>query len=336
MNCSYAGCFMNDNRIVLKGTNKRDAGGFLLFVFLLPYVCACLWGHVGEETEALRQSSQAQGTEMAAQYKVQVDMSWGLWEIPMEDYLAYKLEAVMPGDYEPEALKAQAVLLRTELVQIFREEGENLRVSGDNLEKWYEAGDTGEELHPYRQAVEETKGQYLCYQGEPVQASYFKLSNGRTRDAAEVWHTDQCPYLTGIDCEQDKASQDYSSDVTVSKVNFLYEIRSRIGEEYAPQDLWEGISFVYDNAGYVTNVSFVVEDKEVGKLDGETFRHLFSLPSASFEMERGETKMVFHVTGVGHGFGMSQYGANSRALNGQTYDQILKEFFLGTELAKFE
>lgn len=44
---------MNENRIVLKGTNKRDAAGFLLFVFLLPYVCACLWGHVGVDKEAL-------------------------------------------------------------------------------------------------------------------------------------------------------------------------------------------------------------------------------------------------------------------------------------------
>ncbi len=329
------GCLMNDNRIVLKGTNKRDAGGFLLFVFLLPYVCACLWGHVGEETDALRSDGQVQETD-AVQYKVQVDMNWGLWEIPMEDYLAYKLEAVMPGNYEPEALKAQAVLLRTELVQIFREEGENLRIAGDNLEKWYEAGDTEEELAPYRQAVEETKGQYLCYQGEPVQASYFRLSNGQTRNAEEVWHTDKCPYLTGTACEQDKASKDYSRDVTVSRVNFLYEIRSRIGEEYADQELWDGISFSYDSAGYVTDVSFIIEEKEVGKLDGETFRHLFSLPSASFEMEQGETKLIFHVTGAGHGFGMSQYGANSRALNGQTYDQILKDFFSGTELAKFE
>ena len=46
--------------------------------------------------------------------------------------------------------------------------------------------------------------------------------------------------------------------------------------------------------------------------------------------------MIFHVTGVGHGFGMSQYGANCKALNGEKYEQILQEFFLGTELAKFE
>ncbi len=46
--------------------------------------------------------------------------------------------------------------------------------------------------------------------------------------------------------------------------------------------------------------------------------------------------MIFRVTGVGHGFGMSQYGANCMALNGETYDQILQKFFYRTELTKFE
>lgn len=307
-----------------------------MFVFLLPYVCACLWGHVGEETETLRQNSREE-TESAQQYRVRVVMNWGVWEIPMKDYLVYKLETVMPGDYESEALKAQAVLLRTELIQAFQEQSaEYIIVESGGLEKWYEKNKTEEILRPYRQAVEETDGLYLCYQGEPIQVSYFKVSNGQTRDAGEVWHTEKCPYLTGVSCVQDKTSGDYSSDVIVSKPNFIYEIQPRIGEQYSSQELWEGIEFAYDQAGYVTEVSFKVGGKDVGKMDGETFRYLFALPSASFEMERSGAQMIFHVTGVGHGFGMSQYGANCRALNGETYTQILQDFFLGTELAKFE
>lgn len=326
---------MNDNRIVLKGTNKRDALGFLLFVFLLPYVCACLWGHVGEELNTLRMNSQK--TNRAQCYRIQVDMSWGVWEIPMEEYLVYKLESVMPDCYEHEALKAQAVLLRTELIQACREQGtEEIRMPCDGLEKWYGAGDSKEELKSYQEAVEETDGLYLCYQGEPIQASYFKVSNGQTRDSKAVWNTEKCPYLVSVPCAQDKASPDYVSEVTVSKTSFLYAVQPRIGEEYDPQELWEGLRFTYDDAGYVTTVSFSVEEKEVGQLDGETFRYLFELPSASFEMEREDLWMIFHVTGVGHGFGMSQYGANSKALNGETYDAILTEFFPGTELAKIE
>ena len=329
---------MKENRIVLKRTNKRDAGGFLLFVFLLPYVCASLWGHVGVETDALRRQKQQTQTKDDVDHRIQVDMKWGVWELPMEEYLTYKLESIIPDTYEREALKAQAVLLRTEIIRAQQEQGEGqLRVSSDGLEKWYEAdGEIEQELQPYAEAVEETDGLYLCYQGNPIQASYFKISNGQTREAAKVWQTEKFPYLKSVACEQDKAAQDYNSEVTVSKANYLYEIQARIGEEYSPQELWEGIQLAYDETGYVTSVSFFVEEEEVGQIDGEAFRYLFALPSASFEIEQTDTQIIFRVTGVGHGFGMSQYGANCRALNGETYDQILKEFFFGTELAKIE
>ena len=328
---------MKEKRIVLKETNKRDAGGFLLFVFLLPYVCACLWGHVGVETDALRRDKQ-QEAEEKAEYPVEAVMKWGVWEIPMEEYLIYKLESVIPDTYESETLKAQAVLLRTELMRVIQEQGdERLQMSGDGLEKWYEANEAmKEELLPYRQAVTETDGLYLCYQGDPIQASYFKISNGQTRDAAQVWRTEKYPYLTSIACVQDKAAQDYSTEVTLSKTNCLHGIQTHVGEQYSPEELWESMEFTYDATGYVTNVSFFAEGEEVAQMDGEAFRYLFALPSSSFEMEQTDTQVIFRVTGVGHGFGMSQYGANCKALNGETYDEILKDFFPGTELAKIE
>ena len=332
------GCLMNENRIVLKGTNKRDAGCFLLFVFLLPYVCACLWGHIGVEKDILRQNEKQEKSEDYTDYVVQVDMGWGVWKIPLEEYLVYKLESVIPEDYEKEALKAQAVLLRTEVVQVLKEEEtEHIQVSGDGLDKWYESDKAARErLQPYSEAVEETDGLYLSYQGEPIQASYFKLSNGQTRNAGRVVESEKCPYLTSIDCVQDKAAQDYSSEVSVAKANYLHEIKSHVEQGYSTEDIWEGMHLTYDDAGYVTNVSFSVGEDEIGQIDGETFRHMFNLPSASFEIRQEKAQIIFHVTGIGHGFGMSQYSANCKALNGETYDQILKDFFLGTELAKIE
>ena len=310
-----------------------------MFVFLLPYVCACLWGHVGVETDALHHEKRQEQAQETESIRIQADMGWGVWELSLEEYLIYKLESVIPDSYELEALKAQAVLLRTEVVRALQEQGDRiLRVSGDGLEKWYGAdGEIQKELLPYSEAVEETDGMYLSYEGMPIQASYFKLSNGQTRDAAKVWQTSKFPYLTSVFCAQDKAAQDYSSDVTISKADFLNEIQARIGEEYSQQELWEGMELIYDETGYVTNVVFNAEEgNEIGQMDGEDFRYLFALPSASFETDRTDTQIIFHVTGVGHGFGMSQYGANCKAINGETYDEILKEFFLGTELAKIE
>lgn len=308
-----------------------------MFVFLLPYVCASLWGHVGEETEKLRQREGVPQAQEAAGYEILVKYDWGVWALPLEEYLVYKLSAVMPQEYEKEALKAQAVLLRTEVVEALREEDtKSLQISGGGMERWYET-DTGSEAYlPWRQAVEETAGLYLCCEGEPIQASYFKLSNGQTRDAAEVWDTDTRPYLTGISCVQDKAARDYSSIVKVSRTNYVRTLQARLTENFSQQEILEGAAVSYDSAGYVTKVSFSAENKETQEIDGEEFRYLFDLPSASFEMEQEKTQVIFRVTGVGHGFGMSQYGANCMALNGETYDQILAEFFFRTELAKFE
>ena len=308
-----------------------------MFVFLLPDVCASLWGHVGEETEKLRQREGMPQAQEAAGYEILVKYDWGVWALPLEEYLVYKLSAVMPQEYEKEALKAQAVLLRTEVVEALREEDtKSLQISGGGMERWYET-DTGSEAYlPWRQAVEETAGLYLCCEGEPIQASYFKLSNGQTRDAAEVWDTDTRPYLTGISCVQDKAARDYSSIVKVSRTNYVRTLQARLTGNFSQQEILEGAAVSYDSAGYVTKVSFSAENKETQEIDGEEFRYLFDLPSASFEMEQEKTQVIFRVTGVGHGFGMSQYGANCMALNGETYDQILAEFFFRTELAKFE
>ncbi|MBO5472519.1 MAG: SpoIID/LytB domain-containing protein [Lachnospiraceae bacterium] len=327
---------MKLSKIVEKRTNKRDALGFLLFVFLLPYVCACLWGHAGNNTkEILTARKEYQADAVEAPYWVEVDMDWGTWKLPVEEYLVYRLAEVMQEDYEIEALKAQAVLLRTETVQALRAQGsDRIKAEDTGLAQFYYE-DCQETAEQYWKAVESTKGLYLSYQGEPVQASYFKVSNGRTRDAEEVWHTDKCPYLTSVVCEQDRASAEWSSTVEVDRDSYIERVRQVVGETYTDETIWENGQFVYDEAGYVVKALYT-EGKETAEIDGETFRRLWGLCSSSFEAERDERQIIFHVTGVGHGFGMSQYGANCRAFNGDTYDRILQEFFPGTELVKFE
>lgn len=332
----HVGCFMKVSKIVEKRTNKRDAFGFLLFVFLLPYVCACLWGHAGEETEqVLTKRQQRSETEAAAPYRVEVVMEWGTWELPAEEYLVYRLAQVMQEDYEEEALKAQAVLLRTEISEAYRtQESERIQIENAGFVKFYDT-DGREGLERYEEAVEETEGMYLCYRGQPVQVSYFKVSNGQTRDAKEAWHTDKCPYLTSVSCMQDQTSPEWSSTVVLDREDYIRLLRSIVGENYPEETLWSEGQLIYDEAGYVTEVMYQ-EGEEETKIDGETFRYLLGLNSASFEIDKDEQQIIFHVTGVGHGFGMSQYNANCMALNGDKYDQILKKFFPGTELAKFE
>ncbi len=303
-----------------------------MFVFLLPYVCACLWGHVGEEKARLGAENMVQ--EQQAGPAVEAVLEWGVWELPLEDYLVYRLFLVMPEDYEPETLKAQAVLLRTELAAQYQVEGERIRVAGDGLAAFYAEpeGVGAEAFSKSRQAVEETTGMILTYQGEPIRASYFSVSNGRTRAASE----EECPYFTTVSCEQDKTSPDYHSVVEVEKEAYIQTLAGILGEACEREEIWENRNFSYDDAGYMTSVSYDTENQEGKRVDGETFRHLFGLNSASFTATWEENRVLFSVTGVGHGYGLSQYGANCKAKEGETYEEILADFFFQTELAKFE
>lgn len=325
---------MNKNGIDSKKTNKRDACSFLLFVFLLPYVCACLWGHVGEETGKLRQDA----TKVEEAYMVEAAVEWGVWELPMEEYLEYRLFLTMPEDYHVEAKKAQAVLLRTELAVLYQEQDEKkIVVDGEGLGKFYRntGEDTEEALRESRQAVEETEGLILTYLDQPIRASYFKLSNGFTR-AVEETGEENCPYLTKVSCEQDQTAPDYHSAVRVDKATYINELQEMLGENFEQETIWEEGEFFFDESGYMTKVLYSGENGKEKEVDGETFRHLFGLKSASFKMSRDEQSVIFHVTGVGHGFGMSQFEANYRAETGETYREILADFFFQTELAKFE
>lgn len=322
------GCRMNKNGIVSKKTNKRDAGSFLLFVFLLPYVCACFWGHVGEDVDSLKKA------EWNSEYVVEASVDWGIWELAPKEYLAYRLCMVIPDDSAPEARKAQAVLLRTELAVLFAGQGgKRVSVEGTGLEKFFENPSEWEEvLQKSRNAVEATEGKILTYQGEPIRASYFSVSSGSTRAAGEK----NCPYLTAVACERDKEAPGYSSVVRVKRESYIEKLQELLGDEIDGQTIWEKGDFTFDGAGYMTKVSYIDKNGEEVRIDGETFRHLFGLSSASFTLDREEELAVFHVKGVGHGFGMSQYAAQCRAKDGESYEEILSAFFPGTELTKFE
>lgn len=170
----YVGCRMKNNGIVSKKSNRRDALSFLLFVFLLPYVCACLWGHVGEETAKLREKD---GKEKRDARMVEAALSWGVWELPVEEYLMYLLLLVMPEESETEALKAQTVLLRTELAARYTEQKDKtIFLEAEELSRFYGGYGDAAELEVYRQAVEDTAGMILTYRGEPVRASSLQLT----------------------------------------------------------------------------------------------------------------------------------------------------------------
>ena len=114
------------------------------------------------------------------------------------------------------------------------------------------------------------------------------------------------------------------------------EFRTLVAEEYPQADLTGPVSgwlsdFVWEPSGTVSRV-------KVGgvSMTGGQVRKLLGLRSACFSVSvRGE-EMTFHVTGYGHGVGMSQYGANAMARQGKNFREILNWYYTGTQVTTLE
>ena len=76
---------------------------------------------------------------------------------------------------------------------------------------------------------------------------------------------------------------------------------------------------------------------EVGgvTVKGSRLRSILGLRSACFQWEVQGEKLVFYVTGYGHGVGMSQYGARAMAEDGADYREILTHYYTGVTVDSF-
>ena len=84
-----------------------------------------------------------------------------------------------------------------------------------------------------------------------------------------------------------------------------------------------------DSAGYVTKIQY----GEI-TLNGEAVRAALGLPSACFYFSQLEGRVRITVKGLGHGLGMSQYGANEMAKEGKDYREILNYYYQDIRIEK--
>lgn len=248
-------------------------------------------------------------------------------------YLAGILAGETDGGYEIEALKAQAVVLRTEL---YRTEKEKQTILDKCLtqtqmkKKWgtkYE-----ENLKKCQQAVQETKGIVLWYHETFAWAPFHQSSNGKTRDVQEVLGNADYPYITAKECPLDKAAED---EIQVHLIEYK-EIQKRcreflVAEEQKKAENGYGYEDFeiqeWDSSGYVRKM-------RIGETicTGDQFRDALKLPSSSFSFYEGPHGLKIATVGKGHGFGMSQWTAQEMAKDGKNYEEILQYFYEGTEL----
>lgn len=261
-------------------------------------------------------------------------------EMDLGAYLVGVLRAEMPASFPAEALKAQAVAGRTYTIYQLRQGArhETADICTDHTccqaylgeeEAWSRWGEDAADYETkIRSAVQETDGEVILYDAQPILAVFHSASAGLTRGAGEVWMSD-LPYLQAVESpEKEESIPDYFSRAEFS----AEEVKEKFLAAYPEMDFSAPCSqwlteAATDSAGSVVTVS-------VGgmKLKGAHVRNVLGLRSACFDWEIQDGKFVFYVTGYGHGVGMSQYGAAAMAEEGATWREILQHYYSGVEI----
>lgn len=251
-------------------------------------------------------------------------------EMNVEDYIPGAVMSIVPSECETETIKAVAVMVRTYIMQEFVSADED-RINIDELGIDYISPESlknalGGEIYSqtmkkYEDAVEDTKGQVMKYNGELIVPLYHMVSAGNTRNAKDVFGRDVA-YMISKECDSDVESADYLKVVEIEREEFDEEIKSIVGKECESVTVGK-----CDKAGYVLEINagdYVI--------DGEEFASIFDLNSSCFTIEESDESVRIVTKGQGHGLGMSIFGANQLAKEGKNYIEILKYFYNGVEI----
>ena len=260
-------------------------------------------------------------------------------QMTLERYLTGVVRGEMPASFEMEALRAQAAAERSYVYYQLAAGRKDAHPDADFCtdhtccsaylsetaarEKW--GGDFAPWNTRVEQAVSDTDGQVVLYNGRPILAVFHSSSAGRTAAAGDVWSGD-LPYLVSVDSpEGEETVPNYYSTVTFTAAEAKEKLLAAYPELKlsGTPDRWFGAA-AENGSGRVETVSVGGTD-----IEGTELRRIFGLRSACFTVEADSESVTFRVTGYGHGVGMSQYGANQLAREGKTWQEILEWYYTG-------
>lgn len=271
--------------------------------------------------------------------KVMNASSKNITEMPLRDYLIGVVASEINAAYHEEAIKAQTVAAHTmlEYSKEYKNEGldgadisdssathQGFLTVDEQKEKWGENYDTYREK--IEKCVDEVIDYTIQYDGEPINAVFHSISNGQTENATDVWGGEY-PYLISVNSVGDKLAPAYSSEVTVTAEEFK-EIMEKENAQLQENPADYVSEITNTDTGMVKTI--IIGEKA---FKGTEIRTLFGLKSSTFTVKYTDGNFVFTVSGYGHGVGMSQYGADYMARQGFTYEEILKHYYVGTEIS---
>ena len=223
------------------------------------------------------------------------------------------------------------------------------------------------ETAPTNEAVDETRGLVMTYQGKPIDALYSSACGGHTQDNI-FGDSEDIPYLKGRPDSLDAKGPDFPLSpyeleqwLNSAPGGFLCDISegtvsgrfrwTRIYSKDEMNKLAKKLSYIGDvraveivrreKSGHVSSVKLVgSESSYTVEKELNIRKALGNLRSSMFKVEvkldadKNPQEFIFYGGGWGHGVGMCQSGAAGLAKKGKAFEEILRHYFRDIELRK--
>lgn len=253
-------------------------------------------------------------------------------EIGLEDYLKGVVPVEISPQWHPEVLKVQAIAART--YALYRRQintGRGYDLVSTTADQVY--GGQSREHPAANQAIAETRGLVLSYQGRLVLSAYHSTSAGPTENVQEVWGMD-IPYLKGVNCPFDRRSPRFQWLREMA----LDHIQAAFSRNGYPIGMIATLTpFDRTPSGRVGRIRVLHSEGEI-ILRGEELRRILGyseLPSTQFNLEHNRRDVKIQGRGSGHGVGLCQWGAKEMAELGYRFERILKYFYPGVKVVSY-
>lgn len=300
----------------------------VLLAIMLPYsITMLVTGVTGRESDPLK--------NINSNVKVIINDNGVSKEIDLEEYVLGVLATEISPKNSQEAISAQAVIVRTNVLKkingfasINEADLEFDYMTEEELRELWGETDFNNNYSKIKKAVGDTIGIVMKSNGEYIDALYHEVSIGTTVSAKEIYDKD-ISYLIAAESTSDVESKDYMQVnlYTVAEINSIFQVNINKNSE----NLGENVKAIETTEhGFVKKIS-------IGGVEftGEQIKNILELNSEFFYIEVIDGKYRVVTLGKGHCMGLSQYGANIMAKNGDDYKTILQHFYCNVEITKF-
>jgi stage II sporulation protein D len=279
----------------------------------------------------------AAGKDKEPSLKVYIVQDKQVRDMPFEEYVAGVVAGEIKNDWPMEAIKAQAIIARTFVLQFISEKGqskyENAHVSTDIEEA--QAWNAGAVNDSIRKAVEETRGQVIVYQGEFARTWFHSNAGGKTATPKEGlnYKDEPPPYIQVV--ESPDTNEAVEADAKSWSASFSKDkVIAAMKDAGKPVQDFSSIS-IGEKGPSGRAVTIQVGDTEVSAAElrlalGTTEMRSTLIDKIALEGDN----VIISGRGYGHGVGMSQWGAFNMANNKKTAEDIINHYFKDVDIVK--